>query len=59
MKLYMTISDAAAYAGIGVNTMRAYVNSADPPPYLKVGNRVMIQTAALAPYLEKKQEIKA
>ena len=35
MKLYMTISDAAAYAGIGVNTLRAYVNSADPPPYLE------------------------
>jgi len=58
-KLYLTVEEAAEYVGIGENLMRCYVNSADPPPYLKVGNRKLLQRAALAPYFEKMQEVRA
>lgn len=57
-KLYLNIEEAAAYVGIGVNTMRDYVNSADPPPYLMVGNSKRLQKAALAGYFEKRQEVR-
>lgn len=53
--LYLTIKDAAAYAGIGEGAMRAYADSADPPPMLVVGTRRYIQRAALAQYLEERQ----
>lgn len=38
--------------------MRAYVDSIDPPPYLMVGNRRMLQVAALPAYLERKQDVR-
>ena len=38
--------------------MRDYVDSADPPPYLKNGNKVMLEKAALAPYFKERQEVK-
>ena len=57
-KLYLTVEEAAGYVGIGVNLMRCYANSADPPPYMKVGNRKMLQKSALAPYFEKRQEVR-
>ncbi len=56
--LYMSIEDAAAYAGIGVKTLRKYLNSGSPPPYLKVGRKKLIQTAALPRYLERMQAVK-
>lgn len=56
--LYLPIVEAAEYVGIGVNAMRDYVNSSDPPPYLKVGNRRMLQVAALPAYFERKQEVR-
>ena len=58
MCLYMCLEDAAAYVGIGVKELRRYVNSDDPPPYLRVGNRRMLQVAALGPYFERKQEVR-
>lgn len=57
--LYMTVEDAAAWAGIGKHTMRDFVNSSDPPPMLLVGDGTRkthyIQRAGLARYLERKQ----
>lgn len=56
--LYMNVRDAAAYVGIGIKAMRDYVNSTDPPPYMVIGQKKMLQVAALAPYFEKRQEVK-
>lgn len=53
--LYLTVEEAAAYAGIGVGAMRAYMDGADPPPLLMVGSKRYIQRAGLARYLEDKQ----
>lgn len=58
MTLYMTIEEAAEYAGIGKHAMYAFANSSDPPPYLRLGKKRLIQTAALAAYLERKQEVR-
>lgn len=57
-KLYLSIPEAAEYAGIGEKAMRAYVNGIDPPPYLRQGRKVLIQREALAAYLEEKQEVR-
>ena len=57
-QLYLSIHDAAAYVGIGVNTMRDFLNSSDPPPYLLVGNKRMLQKSALEEYFHKRQEVK-
>ena len=56
--LYVDVEDAARYVGIGVKKMRDYVNSKDPPPYMRVGKKVMLQKAALGPYFEAKQEVR-
>lgn len=58
MKLYLTITEAAQYAGIGEHTMRDFLDSADPPPYLRIGRKRLIQASALAGYLERKQEVR-
>lgn len=58
MPLYLTVEQAAAYANIGEKAMRDMLNSACPPPYLAVGRKRMIQTAALGPYLESRQEVR-
>lgn len=57
-KLYMTVNEAAAYVGIGPKEMRKRVNSSDPPPYLEVGNRKLLQVSGLAPYFERKQAVR-
>ena len=56
--LYLNVRDAAKYVGIGEKAMRDYVNSADPPPYLMNGNKIMLEKAALAPYFKERQEVK-
>ena len=53
--LYLSIKEAARYAGIGEGAMRDYVASADPPPMLLVGSKRYVQRAGLARYLEGKQ----
>jgi excisionase family DNA binding protein len=58
-KLYLTIKEAAAYVGIGISAMRDYVNSSDPPPFMRLGNKYLLQKSALAPYFESKQTVKA
>lgn len=57
--LYMNVRDAAAYVGIGEKAMRDYVNSTDPPPYMVLGNKRMLQVAALADYFEQRQEVRS
>ena len=56
-KLYMTVEEAAAFVGIGVNAMRNCLNSADPPPHLMNGNRALFRRSALMDYF-KKQEVR-
>lgn len=53
--LYLTVEEAARYAGIGIGAMRAYMDGADPPPLLVIGTRRYVQRAGLARYLEDKQ----
>ncbi len=53
--LYLTVKDAAEYAGIGEGAMRAYVDGPDPPPMLVIGTRRYIQRDAIARYLEARQ----
>ena len=56
--LYLTVRDAAKYVGIGENAMRDFVNSKDPPPFMRLGKKVFIEKAALAPYFRERQEVK-
>ena len=56
--LYMSVEEAADWAGIGRNAMRDFADSADPPPMLVIGSRrptKYIQRAGLPAYLERKQ----
>ncbi|MCI7439028.1 MAG: hypothetical protein MSA61_07385 [Coriobacteriaceae bacterium] len=53
--LYLTVEEAAAYAGIGIGAMRAYMDGADPPPLLVIGTRRYVQRDGLARYLEERQ----
>lgn len=57
--LYLDVKQAAAYVGIGEKAMRDYVNSTDPQPYMVLGNKKMLQVAALAPYFEQRQEVRS
>ena len=56
--LYMPVKAAAEYAGIGRDTLDRFLNSDDPPPYLKIGNRRLLQIKHLGDYLEKQQIVK-
>lgn len=55
-KLYLTAIEAAEYVGIGVKAMRDYMNSDDPPPFLRIGNERRLERAALQDYFRRKQE---
>lgn len=57
-KLYLTVEEAARYVGIGRDLMRELLNSDDPPPYMQVGNRKLVQKAALEGYFERRQEVR-
>ena len=57
-KLYLNTEEAAEYVGIGVKTMRDILNSQDPPPFLRVGNKRLLQKSALAEYFHERQEVK-
>ncbi len=58
-KLYLPLREAAEWSGIGRNALAEYLDSADPPPFLRVGRTRYIQAAALPAYLERKQEVVA
>lgn len=58
-KLYLTVAEAAEWSGLGEKAMREFVNSIDPPPHMKVGNKkVLIQREKLPAYLEGKQAVR-
>lgn len=57
-KLYLTTEEAAEYVGIGVKAMRDYVNSSDPPPFLQIGRKRMLQKSALPGYFHSRQTVK-
>ena len=54
-RLYLTVRDAAHYAGIGEGAMYDYVNGSDPPPLLVIGGRRYVQREGLGRYLEERQ----
>lgn len=56
--LYITVSQAAEMSGIGERTLRDWLNSADPPPFIRIGAKRLIQRDALPAYLESKQEVR-
>ncbi len=55
--LYLSVEQAAEFSGIGQKTLRDMMNSADPPPFLKIGAKRLIQRDAFPKYLERKQEV--
>ena len=57
-KLYLSVKEAAEYVGVGQAYLYDLLNSANPPPFLKVGNKRLLQKAALAGYFEGLQEVK-
>ena len=56
-KLYLTVEEAAKWSGIGIGRIREMVNSIDPPPLFRAGNKVLIQREKFPLYLESKQEV--
>ena len=57
--LYLNAEQAAKWANVGVGYVYDCLNSADPPPHLKVGKKRLIQAEAWPGYLEKRQEVRA
>lgn len=57
-KLYLTVKEAAEFVGVGQAYLYDLLNGANPPPFLRVGNKKLLQKAALAGYFESLQEVK-
>lgn len=38
--------------------MSLYLTVADPPPFLRIGKKVLLEREGLAPYFKAKQEVK-
>lgn len=57
-KLYLSVPEAAEYVGVGERYMYDLVNGSNPPPYLLVGRKRLLQKAALENYFESLQEVK-
>jgi hypothetical protein len=53
--LYMSAPEAAEYVGIGINCLREFMNSSDPPPMLLIGKKRYLQVSGLEHYFERKQ----
>ena len=53
--LYLTIEQASKISGIGQNAIRDWLNSSDPIPHIKVGNKRLISRLELSSYLKKKE----
>ena len=52
-KQNLTIKEAAAYSGIGENTIRSLLKSKNCPFLLKVGNKSMVKKKKFDDYIEK------
>lgn len=57
-KLYLPVDEAAQYVGVGEKYMRDLVNGSTPPPYLRIGNKKLLQKSALPAYFERMQEVR-
>lgn len=57
LPLYLTIQQASDYSGIGQNSIRDMLNSADPPPFIRVGKKRLIERETFPAYLRRKQEV--
>ena len=55
MAWYLTIAEAAEVTGISERMLRDYVNSADPPPHLKAGKKVLLNMEGLKDYLKERE----
>lgn len=56
--LYITVAQASEMSGIGRDAIYNMLNSTDPPPFIRIGNKRLIQRDAFPTYLESKQEVK-
>jgi excisionase family DNA binding protein len=56
--LYITVQQAAEMSGIGEKTIRDWLNSSNPMPYIKIGAKKLIQRDALPEYLKSLQEVR-
>lgn len=56
-KSNLTVAEASAYTGIGVNTIRKITNSEDCPFVLWVGTKRLIKRRLFDEYLEKQYSI--
>ena len=57
-KLYLSAEEAAEYANVSVKFVYECLNSINPPPYLKLGKKRLIQAAKWPDYLESLQEVR-
>ena len=57
-KLYLTIEEAGEWSGLGARRLREMVNSANPPPLMRSGRKVLLQAATLPAYLERVQDVR-
>lgn len=56
-KLYLSITEAAEYSGIGINTIQNLVRKKDCPFVLMVGRKRMIQRKGFEEYLAEQNQI--
>lgn len=56
--LYLSTEQAAEMSGIGQKQIRDWLNSADPPPFIRIGAKRLIQRDAFPAYLENRQEVR-
>lgn len=54
--LYVSIEQAAKYAGISEHMMRAFANQkVDPIPHIRCGNKKLVRRDGIADYLKGKE----
>jgi hypothetical protein len=59
MPLYVSAEQASKIVGCGIHAMYDFMNSSDPPPFLRIGNKRLLQRKGLEAYFIRKQEVKA
>lgn len=56
--LYVPIAEAAAYAGVSRDTMRAWTNDPIRPlPYIKSGKKKLVRVSAIADYAITREHV--
>jgi hypothetical protein len=54
-KVFLTLGEAAAYAGLSKQDILAAANALDPLPHFKSGKVYKIQRSAIEPYFARKR----